>query len=181
MILRLFLACALITASAAGAYSTNNHLNPTTAIQPALDAEAERLAELDQFWAELARTVREGDFEGYAATYHPDAVVIFGYGKKPGSMPVAKALDGWKQGFVDTKAGKKHDRVEFRFSRRLGDATTAHETGMFIFSSVDADGNVLGEYITHFEMLLVKRDGQWLGVMEYQKSEGTMADWEALQ
>ena len=36
-----------------------------------------RIAELDAFWTEASRTVREGDFEGYKAAYHEDAVVIF--------------------------------------------------------------------------------------------------------
>ena len=39
---------------------------------------AQITGELDDFWAEVSRTVAEGDFDGYAATYHPDAVVIFG-------------------------------------------------------------------------------------------------------
>jgi hypothetical protein len=86
-------------------------------------------ADLDAFWAELSRTVAEGDFEGYAATYHEDAVLVSGLSGT--SYPISQALDGWKQGFVDTKAGKMRASVEFRFTQRLSDATTAHETGMF--------------------------------------------------
>ncbi|MGD2123925.1 MAG: hypothetical protein PVJ76_19395, partial [Gemmatimonadota bacterium] len=36
----------------------------------------DRTGELDAFWAEVSRTVAEGDFEGYAATYHEDAVLV---------------------------------------------------------------------------------------------------------
>lgn len=145
-----------------------------------------RIAELDAFWAEMAHTVQQGDFEGYSALYHPDAVVVFGFGNKPASMPVAWALKSWKEGFDNTAAGKQRDNVAFRFTQRVGDpggqseATTAHETGMFVFTSTNASGETT-TYIAHFETLLVKRDGRWLVVMEYQKAQGTQQEWEALQ
>ena len=41
----------------------------------ATGATSARLNGLDAYWREAARTVREGDFEGYKATYHPDAVL----------------------------------------------------------------------------------------------------------
>ena len=144
-------------------------------------ADSTRLAELDQFWAELSRTVKEGDFEGYAATYHPDAVIIFASGKNKSSVPVSKALAGWEQGFADTKAGKIEASVDFRFSQRIGDETTAHETGIFNYTTYDLDGKPTASYPTHFEMLLVKRDGKWLGLMEYQKAPATAEDWAALE
>lgn len=131
--------------------------------------------ELDAFWAELSRTVAEGDFEGYAATYHPDAILVSGLAGT--SYPIAQALDGWKQGFVDTKAGRMEAGVEFRFTQRLSDATTAHETGIFRYSVVGADGQRT-EQLIHFEGLLVKKDG-WKMVMEYQKSAATPEEWEA--
>ncbi len=34
------------------------------------------LAELDAVWAEVSRTVVEGDFDGMAAVYHKDAVLV---------------------------------------------------------------------------------------------------------
>ena len=171
----------LVTALLAFSITTLSFATNPNPEGPLPNADSTRLAELDQFWATLSRTVREGDFEGYAATYHPDAVVVFGFGKKPTSMPVARALKSWKQGFVNTAAGNQQDHVVFRFTQRIGDATTAHETGMFVFTSADEKGNEQSKYIAHFEMLLVKRDGQWKGVMEYQKSEGTQAEWDALK
>ena len=140
-----------------------------------------RLAEIDQYWTELIRTVKEGDFEGYKALYHSDAVVVFAGGKNKTSVPIAKALAGWEKGFKNTKEGKNKDKVEFRFSQRIGDETTAHETGIFVFTSTDSDGNVKGKYMTHFEMLMVKKDNTWLAVMEYQKSEASQAEWDALK
>ena len=157
------------------------YLESTFTIDMTPPEDSLRLAELDLFWAELSRTVGEGDFEGYSAAYHEDAVVIFASGKNKTSMPISKALASWKQGFTDTKSGKQHDSAEFRFSQRIGDQTTAHETGIFIFTSKDNKGKVRAKYITHFEMLLVKRKGAWYGVMEYQKSDATQAEWDALK
>ena len=88
-----------------------------------------RLAELDAYWAQVSRAVREGDFEGYKATCHEEGVLVSGSSQT--SYPLSKALARWKQDFVDTKAGKIKANVEFRFSQRIGDETTAHETGIF--------------------------------------------------
>lgn len=138
--------------------------------------DAPRLAPLNGYWAEVSRTVREGDFEGYKATTHGEGVLVTGIKKT--SQPLAVALERWKQDFVDAKSGKVKANVEFRFSQRFGDDTTAHETGIFRYTSVAADGKVTVEYI-HFEVLLVKRD-TWKTLMEYQKSKATRAEWEAL-
>jgi ketosteroid isomerase-like protein len=136
----------------------------------------ERLAELDAYWAGAARTVREGDFEGYSATYHQDAILVSGAKKE--SYPISKALAGWKQGFVDTKTKKMKANVEFRFTQRLGDDTTAHETGMFHYWTVDADGKTTDAYV-HFEGLLIKKKTGWKLMMEYQTSPATLSQWNA--
>lgn len=168
------LLCTLITLIASIGITT-----ATTHMEPPKDSA--RLAELDQYWTELSRTVREGDLEGYAATYHEDAVVIFASGKNKVSLPISTALAGWKQGFQDTKAGKVSSDVSFRFSQRIGSETTAHETGIFYYTSGDGTSENKASYITHFEMLLVKRNGLWIGLMEYQKSDATEEEWEALK
>lgn len=108
-----------------------------------------RLAELDAFWREASRTVREGDFAGYKATYHEDAVLV-----------------------------SLKDSVQFKFAKRVGDDTTAHESGIFLYSETDAAGKTKDSYV-HFDALLVKRGG-WKMVMEYQKNEATKAEWDAL-
>ncbi|TYA53182.1 DUF4440 domain-containing protein [Formosa maritima] len=140
-----------------------------------------RLAELDRYWIELSRTVKEGDYEGYAATYHEDAVVIFATGKNKTSVALSKALAGWKEGFIKTKEGKQKDNVEFRFSQRIGDETTAFETGIFRFTSKDTEGKLLADQTIHFEMLLIKRDGKWYGLMEHQKGIATEEEWDSLK
>ena len=142
------------------------------------EGDASRLAELDTYWAEVSRSVREGDFEGYQATCHPEGVLVSGFSKT--SYPLTEALARWKQGFADTQAGKMKASVEFRFSQRLGDATTAHETGIFLYSSADSDGDSAASYV-HFEALLVKDMGAWKILMEYQKSKGSRDEWDALE
>lgn len=136
-----------------------------------------RLAELDAFWSETSRTVREGDFQGYSATFHEAATLVSGTSRT--SYPIAKALARWKQGFMDAKSGRIKASVEFRFSQRIGDGSTAHETGIFLYSTVDADGKPTRAHI-HFEALLVKRGG-WKMMMEYQKSKATAEEWEKLK
>jgi ketosteroid isomerase-like protein len=147
----------------------------TTAM--AADNEA-RLAELNKYWAEVARAVSEGDFEGYTATCHKEGVLVSGVKKQ--SEPLSDALKRWEKDFAATKSGKLMATVEFRFSQRLGDNTTAHETGIFRYSTANAEGNRQDEYI-HFEGLLVKQDGQWKILMENQKSKASLDEWKALE
>ena len=135
----------------------------------------DRRAELDAFWAEVSRTVADGDFEGYAATYHPDAILVSGLSGT--TDPISRALDEWRQGFLDTRAGIMEASVEFRFTQRLSGDTTAHETGIFHYEAVDAEGNRTGQFI-HFEALLIRKES-WKMMMEYQKSVATLEEWDA--
>ncbi len=141
------------------------------------DAKQAQVTERDAFWAEISRSVREGDFEAYSATCHPEGVLVSGTKKL--SSPLSEALARWKKEFVATKAGEMRASVEFRFSQRFADETTAHETGIFLYSSITSDGKRSAEYI-HFEELLVKKDGHWKTLMEYQKSKASQEDWDAL-
>lgn len=134
--------------------------------------------EVDKLWGEVSRTVTEGDFEGYAATYHPDAILVNGINKT--SYPIADALAGWKQGFVDTKAGKMKASVEFKFSERLISENTAHETGMFKYSSQMAGEEAQTIYV-HFQGLSTNMNGEWKVMMEYQISSASVDDWNELE
>ena len=139
--------------------------------------DSSRLEELDAYWAEVSRCVKEGDFNGYKATFHKDGVLVSGSSNK--AYPISQALERWKQDFIDAKSGKTKTSVEFRFSKRLGDNTTAHETGMFCYTRINADGTTTIYYID-LEALLIKR-GSWKIMMEYQKSEGTEEEWKKLK
>lgn len=144
-------------------------------LAPGAQLSAQVTAELDAFWTEVSRSVEFGDFDGYSATYHPDAVVIFG----DTTQPISAALAGWKAGFEDTLTGLMEASVQFRFSERRNDDTTAHETGIFRYEAVSPadDGSV--QYI-HFEALLVKRDG-WKMMMEFQRGAASEAEWATLE
>lgn len=142
------------------------------------DKSVPDVRELNAFWREVARTVKEGDFDGYAATCHPQGVLVSE--AKQASYPLATALKGWKQGFADTKSGEMQAKVEFRFSKRMGDATTAHETGIFRYTTIDSNGEE-SEAAIHFAALLVKADGKWQILMEHQKTKATEKEWTELQ
>tara|TARA_R110002126_G_scaffold120282_1_gene261442 strand:- start:60 stop:455 length:396 start_codon:yes stop_codon:yes gene_type:complete len=130
------------------------------------------------FWKEISRTVAEGDFEGYAKTYHKDAVLVNGISGN--SYPIASALAGWKQGFADTKSGKIKASVEFKFSKRLHSELTAHDTGIFMYTS-QVDGGKSNTSYIHFEGLLTKTSGQWKMIMEYQVSVATEEEWNSIE
>ena len=137
---------------------------------------SDQTRELDAYWAEVSRCVREGDFKGYAETCHPQGVLVSGV--KKSSYPLTQALAGWKQGFTDTRSKRMTASVDFRFSQRLHDLTTAHETGIFRYVS-ERDGKQTITYV-HFEGLLQKSSAGWKIMMEYQKSLATEAAWNAL-
>lgn len=147
-------------------------------VTPLLDDEQSRLKELDAYWAEVSRAVNTGDFEAYKATCHGDAVFISEV--KHMSQPLAVALARWSNDFANTRDGKISSKVEFRFSKRFGDATTAHETGIFRFTAQKPGADPTIEYI-HLEALLVKRGGAWKILMENQTGPATAAEWDALK
>ena len=143
----------------------------------AAQEEKVRLAELDAYWIEVSRAVREGDFEGYKATCHEKGVLVSG--TKNTSYPLSEALTRWEKDFTATKSGKIKARVEFRFSQRLGDETTAHETGIFLYSFTDPEGRWKEEHV-HFQALLLKGKQGWKIMMEYQKSKAKKVEWDGL-
>lgn len=142
------------------------------------DDAALRQASLDAYWSKVSRAVKEGDFAAYVSTCHSDAVLVTGTKKQ--SYPLTQALARWKKEFDDTKSGKRESAVEFRFSQRLGDATTAHETSVFRYSFREGGGEWKHEYV-HLEALLLKKEDGWKIVMEYQKAIATEAEWKALE
>jgi len=139
----------------------------------AIAAPAQTAQELDAYWVEVSRTVASGDFEGYSALYHPDAVLVSG----TTSVPIAQALSNWAAGFAETREGTSTPQVDFRFTERRHSETTAHETGIFRFTAQTPGAEPVVQYV-HFEALMVKTTG-WLMLMEYQKSAATEQEWEA--
>ena len=86
---------------------------------------------------------------------------------------VAANLDAWRA----TAEGRAERDLEFRFTRRIHSETSAHETGMFRYSSVE--GGTRRVVTIHFTAALVKVNGVWLQLLEYQDSDATDAEWEA--
>jgi len=137
--------------------------------------ESSASLELDLFWAEVARTVREGDFEPYRNTYHPDAILVSNLTNS--SEPIAEALANWESGFTKTREGENSVSLEFRFTHRINDTSTAHEKGIFRYATTAEDGQTSVTYM-HFEALLIKKDG-WKTLMEYQTGLATTEEWDA--
>ena len=146
-------------------------------VTPLPAPELARLAEVDTYWAEVSRSVKTGDFAAYQAGCHEKAVLVSG--SKRVSYPLSQALARWKKEFDDTKAGTRESAVEFRFSHRYGDASTAHESGVFCYTWKQGNGESTPEYV-EFEALLLKENGKWQILMEYQKSAVKKAAWDAL-
>jgi len=165
------------------AYTAETARTNSLNVPPAAAAEASRLAELDAYWATVSRAVEEGDFELYVSTCHKEGVLVSGVKRQ--CYPLTKALARWKQDFVDAKAGKTKTSVVFRFRQRLGDETTAHESGIFCYTAKGADGKIIRKDYIHFEALLLRDEklkrGGWKIMMEYQKSQATVEEWNALR
>ena len=143
--------------------------------------DSSRIAELDRYWEKLNKAVIEGDLETFKSCFHEDAVVVFASGKNKTSVPIATALEFWKEVFQSTKQGKTTLNIELRFSQRIGNKTTAHETGIFINTYTDNISKKSNKSIIPFEMLLVKRNNKWCALMEYQKPYATQQEWDALK
>ena len=146
-------------------------------------------AELNAFWRQASQVVAQGDFDTYTCMYHPDAVLVQLSKKEEqstgSSEPIVQALKRWKPGFDATREGKQQVHLAFRFRQRLHGPTTAHETGIFRYESSstpesDTSSSHALVYM-HFESLLVKKDGNWQWLMEYQKGSASVQDWNALE
>ena len=142
------------------------------------DAAAKTAAELDAVWAEASRTVREGDYEAYAALYHPAAVLVSE--TRGEAVPIADALAGWKPGFVATKAGEVVADVEFRITKRVHGPRAAHETGLFRYSTrPPGEPGRADPKTVHFEAVFLKTDDGWKWTVERQVKPATEQEWDA--
>ena len=134
--------------------------------------------ELNAFWIEAERQVREGDFEAYSNSFHYDAILVNGISKN--SIPIKEALVGWEKGFEDTRQRQMEASVEFRFSETLLGTASAYQKGIFHYTSEYIGQSPVNVFI-HFEVLLTKSNGIWKILMEYQKDYATKEDWNRLE
>jgi hypothetical protein len=133
--------------------------------------------ELTNFWREAERHVTEGDFEAYSKSFHPEAILVNGMNNT--SIPIQRALDGWKAGFLDTRAGKMKASVRFRFSDQSVGDSSAHFTGIFRYEWQNS-GEESQIVFIHLEALLTRSRGQWQMLMEYQKALASEDEWGSL-
>ena len=137
--------------------------------------------ELDAYWAEMARTLNEGDHEGMIKLYHPDAIWEGGDGDSLRISLERGPLLAFKSFLDEIKAGKRHARGEFRFSSRIHDDNAAHEIGMIHSFSGESGGEPTHGYFK-LDSYLVKKDGAWVMLIENQTNQVlSEADWNALE
>lgn len=138
-------------------------------------AEDHSQASSDSLYREIIRTVVNADFEAMAATYHDDAVLV----TTDNSKPISSVMPLWKA------AGEKHKKaggaafLNFRFSSRLTSDGTTFETGIFRYGTRDRHGVEKLSY-THFQDLTVRKDNQWITLMERQMGKASLEEWDAL-
>jgi hypothetical protein len=126
-------------------------------------------------WSVLIATVASDDIVRMGSVYFPEAVLV---GPR-GTRPIKATLEGWGRDMVAAKAKGNRATVEFRFSQRQDDATTAFDTGIFKYTVIEKSG-VSSPKFYPFELLLAKTNGKWRVLMERQFAEVTQEAWDKL-
>jgi hypothetical protein len=135
------------------------------------------VAELDAFWAEVVKSVTQWSVAAQKATYHPDAVGVYGTADSYSTSLVWDDYAAREADSTSTNNRPRNPGLEFRFSSRVHSASSAHEVGLYHFW---ADGRE--DYYGTVDSYLVKKDGQWMILVEIQFEPAvTEADWDALR
>ena len=138
------------------------------------------LQELNAYWAEMARTLSEGDFEGMQSLYHPDAIWEGGSGDSLTISLESEPLLAFKPFLEEVRAGNRRAGIEFRFSSRNYDENTAHEIGV-MRSHDEPEGQERTYRYWRLDSYLVKK-GTWMMLIENQTNFVlTESDWTALE
>jgi len=139
-------------------------------------AQSPSSREIDaQVWAPISAAVARDDLGALGPLYHPAAVVV----TSTETSRIAAKIKQWTDDAIAAKAQGIKATVEFRFTRRQDDATSAFETGMFKYTQTDRAGAAKSRFIP-MECLLIKENGRWLILMERQLEAATEAAWNAL-
>jgi len=139
-------------------------------------ATASTADEIDHdIWSVFVATVAVDDIVGMGRAYFPDAVLV----SPKGTRPIKETLDGWGRDMVAARARGDKATVEFRFSRRQDDSTTAFEAGIFKYTVIARSGASTSKFYP-FEELLLKTDGKWRVLMERQFDVVTQEAWDKL-
>ena len=126
-------------------------------------------------WSVFVATVAADDIVGMGGAYFPDAVLV----TPKETTPIKDTLARWGRDMVAAKARGDKATVEFRFSRRQDDRTTALEAGIFKYTVIAKSGTATPKFYP-FEELLVKTNGKWRVLMERQFAEVTQEAWNQL-
>ena len=127
-------------------------------------------------WSVFVKTVATDDIVGMGNVYLPNAVLV----TPRATATIKDTLERWGKDMVAAKAKGSKATVEFRFSRRQDDATTAFESGIFKYTVIDKSGASSPKFYP-FEELLVKTNGKWRVLMERQFAEVTTSEWDKLK
>ena len=139
-------------------------------------ASAQSSQDIDRdVWSVFVATVAADDIIRMGEAYFPNAVVVM----PSGTSPIKDTLDRWGRDMVAAKAKGNTATVEFRFSRRQDDATTAFEAGIFKYTVIEKSGTRTSKFYP-FEALLGKANGRWRVLMERQFAEVTQTEWDKL-
>lgn len=139
-------------------------------------AAGQSSADIDrQVWQAVAKSAVDDDIVAMGRVYHPAAVLV----SKNGTTPIASALERWGRDMATAKKNGVRASVEFRFTTRQDDATTAFQAGAFRYATTDKAGVATPGFV-RFEALLVKIPDGWKIVMERQLDAITEAEWNAL-
>tara|TARA_R110002073_G_scaffold2547_2_gene16702 strand:- start:163 stop:654 length:492 start_codon:yes stop_codon:yes gene_type:complete len=133
-----------------------------------------RITELNAYWNVVKEKVEAGDVMGYGATFHEDGILVSDRGKVCYSLK--EALEKWKDGLEKTNKGITKVELDFRFSERTGDITTAFERCIFRHDLLDENGERKERFI-HFDALLTKKNGKWQLMLEHQKLPASKEEW----
>ena len=143
---------------------------------PAATAISPSTREIDtDVWSVFVATVATDDIIGMGRVYFPDAVLV----TPRGTTPIKETLERWGRDMAAAKAKGNRATVEFRFSRRQDDATTAFETGIFKYTVIEKSGASNPKFYP-FEQLMAKTNGKWRVLMERQFAEVTQDAWDKL-
>lgn len=140
------------------------------ASQTAVSSEIDRA-----IWSVFTATVASEDIVGMGRAYFPEAVLV----TPKGTTPIKQTLERWGRDMVAAKARGDKATVEFRFSLRQDDSTTAFEAGIFKYTVITKAGVSKPQFVP-FEALLVKTNGTWRVLMERQLAAVTQAEWDRL-
>ncbi|MFT5755959.1 MAG: hypothetical protein ACI9LM_000671 [Alteromonadaceae bacterium] len=138
-------------------------------------AHQQKQYETDSLYRMIIQTVQEVDFQRMGSTYHGDAVMVTS--KK--STPIKAVLKRWKKEGEQLQSEGGFARVKFRFLKRIVNETTAFESGIYRYSTIDKLGAETVFYM-YFEDLNIKKDGKWLTLMEHQTKTATEKEWSDL-